>query len=136
MKSSPNGKPDFRTAISNAIVSNRRLRLGVTTVLGLSLIGVEPVVAQNAGADFCASQLADTIRNIFNLIQWGGPLLGGVIAIGSMVLMPVSSVERKVRLKEMRNQAIVYGVIAASLGTLILRFILNNIVVGGLSCGF
>ena len=136
MKSSPNGKPDFRTAISNAIVSNRRLRLGVTTVLGLSLIGVEPVLAQNAGADFCASQLADTIRNIFNLIQWGGPLLGGVIAIGSMVLMPVSSVERKVRLKEMRNQAIVYGVIAASLGTLILRFILNNIVVGGLSCGF
>ena len=106
------------------------------TFMGVFAIAVDPVMAQSAGADFCSSQMADTIRNIFNLIQWGGPLLGGVIALGSMVLMPVSSVERKVRLREMRNQAIIYGVIAASLGTLILKFILNSIVVGGVSCGF
>ena len=39
-------------------------------------------------------------------------------------------------MKSVRNQGLLWGVIVAPLGTEIVQFILNNIVVGGTSCGF
>jgi hypothetical protein len=39
-------------------------------------------------------------------------------------------------MKSIRNQAVVYGLIVAPLGTAIVQFLLNNVVVGGTSCGF
>jgi hypothetical protein len=39
-------------------------------------------------------------------------------------------------MKTVRNQGLLWGVIVAPLGTEIVQFVLNNIVVGGASCGF
>jgi hypothetical protein len=81
--------------------------------------------------------MADTIRNMFNLIQFGGPLLGGVLALGAAVATPyVRRVDTKQELKSIRNQAVIWGVIVAPLATVIVGFLLNNVVVGGASCGF
>ncbi|WP_199722785.1 hypothetical protein [Haloplanus aerogenes] len=81
--------------------------------------------------------MAETIKNLFTLIQFGGPLLGGVIALGATVVLPtVRRVDMKRELKEMRNQAVLWGVIVAPLGTAIVGFLLNNVVAGGASCGF
>jgi hypothetical protein len=106
--------------------------------LGLALILVtDPVAAQSPGASFCQTALAQTIQNVFSVIQFGGPLVGGVIALGATVAL--SSVRRsdtKRELKELRNQGIMWGVIVAPLGTVIIQFILNNIVAGGGSCAF
>lgn len=97
----------------------------------------DPVVAQSPGASFCQTALAQTIKNLFSVIQFGGPLIGGVIALGATVAL--SSVRRsdlKREIKELRNQGIIWGVIVAPLGTVIIQFILNNIVAGGGSCAF
>lgn len=73
----------------------------------------------------------------FTLIQFGGPLIGGVIALGTTVALPmVPRTNRKVEVKEMRNQAVIWGILVAPLGTAILGFLLNNVVAGGFSCGF
>jgi len=42
----------------------------------------------------------------------------------------------KKEIKEVRNQGIVWGVIVAPLGTGIIQFLLNDVVAGGVSCGF
>ncbi|GGL34243.1 hypothetical protein GCM10009037_17310 [Halarchaeum grantii] len=102
-----------------------------------ALLLVEPALAQSTGEAFCQTAIADTVRNVFTIIQYGGPLLGGVIALGATVLLPtVRRSDRKAEVKEMRTQAILYGVIAAPLGTVILSFLLNNVVAGGTSCSF
>jgi hypothetical protein len=104
--------------------------------LGLALLST-PVLAQSPGAAFCQTALAQTIKNLFSVIQFGGPLVGGVIALGATVAL--SSVRRsdlKRELKELRNQGIIWGVIVAPLGTVIIQFILNNVVAGGGSCAF
>lgn len=114
-----------------------RVRTVAFPVLLGSLLLSEPALAQTTGAAFCASELAETVRNIFTVIQFGGPLLGGVIALGATVTIPaVRRVDLKKELKEVRNQGIIWGVIVAPLGTVILQFILNNVVAGGTSCGF
>lgn len=101
------------------------------------LLAVQPAVAQTGPAAFCGTALADTLKNIFTLIQFGGPLIGGVIALGATVSLPiVRRSDFKLELKEARNQAIIWGVIVAPLGTTIVAFLLNNIVAGGSSCGF
>lgn len=106
-------------------------------VLFGSLLLAEPVLAQTTGAAFCTSELAETVRNIFTVIQFGGPLIGGVIALGATVTIPtVRRVDLKKELKEIRNQGIIWGVLVAPLATVILQFILNNVVAGGSSCGF
>lgn len=106
-------------------------------LLGLSILAVDPALAQTTGSSFCDTQMAQTIKNLFTVIQFGGPLIGGVIALGSTVAMPViRRVDVKKELKETRNQAVVWGVIVAPLGTAIIQFLLNNVVAGGASCSF
>lgn len=115
----------------------RRIGFLLLAAIGLGVLAVQPAAAQSAGVAFCNSQLADTIRNILMIIQFGGPLVGGVIALAAIVLIPtVRQVDRKRELKEIRNQGIIWGVIVAPLGTEILQFILSNVVAGGSSCTF
>lgn len=116
------------------------LRSSVTTVLGtltLTVLAVDPVLAQSGIAAFCETDMAATIKNLFTLIQFGGPLIGGVIALGATVATPIfRRTDLKKELKEMRNQAVIWGLLVAPLATTIIQFLLNNVVVGGASCGF
>lgn len=107
------------------------------TVLLLGTLAVDPALAQDSTAAFCDTAMADTIRNIFTIIMLGGPLVGGVIALGATVVLPaVRRSDMKLELKEMRNQGLLWGVIVAPLGTAMVGFLLNNVVVGGSGCGF
>ncbi|MHB9288798.1 hypothetical protein ACKVMT_17355 [Halobacteriales archaeon Cl-PHB] len=120
-------------------VARGGLRHGGTVVaLGLLAgLAVQPALAQSTGAAFCDSEMADTVRNLFSLIQFGGPLVGGVLALGATVVVPaIRRADKKKELKEVRNQAVVWGVIVAPLGAAIVGFLLNNVVAGGSSCGF
>jgi len=81
--------------------------------------------------------MAQTIQNIFQLIQFGGPLLGGVLALGATVGLPfVRRSDWKKEMKAIRNQGLLWGVLVAPLGSQIIAFLLNNVVAGGASCGF
>ncbi|MFB6192343.1 MAG: hypothetical protein ABEI11_03380 [Haloarculaceae archaeon] len=81
--------------------------------------------------------MATTIKNVFTVIQFGGPLVGGVLALGATVTLPMSGrSDRKQRLMEIRNQGLLWGVLVAPLGTEIVGFLLNNVVSGGSSCAF
>lgn len=96
-----------------------------------------PATAQSTGTEFCGTQMAATIKNMFTLIQFGGPLIGGLLALGATVIIPMSRrSDRKKEMKELRNQGLIYGVLVAPLGTAIISFLLNNVVAGGASCGF
>ena len=108
----------------------------LTLVVGtLALVAVEPVSAQSTGSAFCDTNMADTIRNLFTLIQFGGPLVGGLVALGATVAIPLfRRADTKKTLKSMRVQGVVWGVIVAPLGTTILTFILTSVVAGGSSC--
>ena len=98
---------------------------------------VGTAAAQSPGEAFCNTDMAQTIQNIFTLIQFGGPLLGGVLALGATVALPfVRRSDWKKEMKGIRNQGLLWGVIVAPLGTQIIAFILNNVVAGGTSCGF
>jgi len=105
---------------------------------------VEPAAAQTAtangtgvGSSFCQTDMATTVRNLFTLIQFGGPLIGGLVALGTTVAIPViRRADTKKELKSMRVQAVVWGVIVAPLGTTILQFLLTSVVAGGASCSF
>lgn len=106
-------------------------------LIGFVLVSVDPALAQDTGTAFCETALVGTIRNLFTVIQFGGPLVGGVLALGATVAMPaVRRSDLKREMKEVRNQGLLWGVIVAPLGATILQFILGNIVVGGASCGF
>lgn len=117
----------------------------LTLVLaGFVVMLVEPAAAQatpvggtGVGSDFCATDMATTIRNLFTLIQFGGPLIGGLVALGATVAVPLlRRADTKKELKSMRVQAVVWGVIVAPLGTTILQFLLTSVVAGGASCSF
>jgi len=96
-----------------------------------------PVSAQSIGESFCQTALAQTLMNIFQLIQFGGPLIGGVIALGATVALPtIRRSDLKREIKEVRNQGVVWGIIVAPLGTAIIQFMLNNVVAGGATCSF
>jgi len=113
------------------------IRRSLLVGLILSLFAVEPVSAQSAGEAFCETDMATTIRNMFSLIQFGGPLIGGVIALGAVVVAPVvRRADAKREIKEVRNQAVIWGVIVAPLGVVILQFLLTSVVAGGSSCNF
>ncbi|WP_435349191.1 hypothetical protein [Haloarchaeobius sp. HRN-SO-5] len=105
---------------------------------GLALsVFTTPALAQETGTQFCATDMAQTIRNVFSVIQFGGPLIGGVLALGATVSMPmIRRSDLKMELKEIRNQGVLWGIIVAPLATVIIQFILNNVVAGGTSCAF
>lgn len=106
-------------------------------VVGVSVTAVEPVLAQTTGEAFCDTAMAETTKNLFTLIQFGGPLIGGVIALGATIVDPIfRGSENKRELKATRNQAVFWGLLVAPLATTIVQFLLNNVVVGGASCGF
>lgn len=129
----PDSDPARPTRVA-LLTTFRPILLGTLLV---SLFAVTPVAAQSSGAAFCGTDMAQTIKNLFTLIQFGGPLVGGVIGLGATVALPtVRRADLKRELKEARNQAIVWGVIVAPLGTAIVGFLLNNVVAGGASCGF
>ncbi|MFB6177035.1 MAG: hypothetical protein ABEI99_07840 [Halobaculum sp.] len=103
----------------------------------LALVAVEPASAQTVGESFCETEMATTIKNLFTLIQFGGPLVGGVVALGATVAIPLfRRADTKKGLKSMRAQGVIWGVIVAPLGTTILQFLLSAVVAGGSSCSF
>jgi|GEM_PF-1107788 len=121
--------------------SRPRRVLNARSIIGagllLSIIAVDPVLAQTSGEAFCETDMALTIKNVFSIIQFGGPLIGGVVALGTTVAMTtVRRADLKKEMKEARNQAVIWGIIVAPLGTAIVQFMLNNVVVGATSCGF
>jgi hypothetical protein len=119
------------------IASLRAILTTTVVTTALLTLFVTPVAAQSTGSAFCDTQLAETIRNVFNVIQFGGPLIGGVLALGATVSMPmIRRADLKKELKEIRNQGVVWGIIVAPLATVIIQFILNNVVAGGSSCAF
>ncbi|WP_158055621.1 hypothetical protein [Halorussus halophilus] len=124
----------YRTFIARR---DSQLRLLALSIMGVSLLAVAPASAQSSGTAFCQTNMAGTVRNLFTVIQFGGPLIGGVLTLGATVFMPiVRRADLKKELKEIRNQGFVWGVIVAPLGTSIIQFALNNIVVGGASYSF
>lgn len=126
-----------RPVWSHRIISRSSQRRTTLALLCLITLAVEPAAAQTSGTAFCDTQMAETIKNVFTVIQFGGPLIGGVIAVGAVVATPVvRRADLKKELKETRNQAIIWGLIVAPLATAIIQFILNNVVAGGTSCGF
>ena len=103
----------------------------------LSFIAAEPALAQSIGESFCETDMATTIQNMFTVIQFGGPLIGGTLALGAAVATPVvRRADVKKELKEIRNQGVIWGIIVAPLATAIVQFLLNNVVSGGSSCTF
>ncbi|WP_324665393.1 hypothetical protein [Haloarcula sediminis] len=81
--------------------------------------------------------MATTIQNLFTVIQFGGPLVGGTLALGAAVATPaVRRADVKKELKEIRNQGVIWGIIVAPLATAIVQFLLNTVVSGGNSCAF
>jgi hypothetical protein len=125
---------DASSSISDRLVRPLPIRETALAFVALVLF-VEPATAQSAGSAFCDTDMAQTI--IFTLIQFGGPLVGGVLALGATVALPfVRRSDWKKEMKSIRNQGLLWGVIVAPLGTQIVAFLLNNIVAGGSSCGF
>jgi hypothetical protein len=130
-------------SVSDETTTNRRiahlfthLRVAVFSTLLLGFIAVEPAAAQ-VGNDFCTTDMATTVKNLFSVIQFGGPLIGGTLFLGATVATPaIRRADTKKELKELRTQALIWGVIVAPLATAILQFLLNNVVAGGASCGF
>lgn len=116
--------------------SGRRVGQWVLTILTIAILA-DPVAAQSIGESFCQTALAQTLLNIFQLIQFGGPLIGGVIALGATVALPtIRRSDLKREIKELRTQGLIWGVIVAPLGTAIIQFLLSDVVAGGASCSF
>lgn len=117
-----------------------RTALLLVAVIGLctgTVAAQEETPTPGPGSAFCDTEMAATIQNIFTIIQFGGPLVGGALALGATVAMPVvRRSDRKKGLRTIQMQGLLWGVIVAPLGTEIVQFILNNVVVGGTSCGF
>ena len=127
----------FNGRVYRRLSSQRRAVLRATSVVVAVALLAMPVAAQSSGTAFCETDMATTIKNVFTLIQFGGPLVGGTIALGAVVATPyVRRADAKREIKEVRNQAIIWGLIVAPLATTIVGFLLNEVVAGGASCGF
>jgi hypothetical protein len=136
------GTRSLRSTAYESDFFRRTKRYSLTAVLFIAVLTLSTgtVSAQNEtgpGTAFCDTDMAGTIQNLFTIIQFGGPLVGGVLALGATVAMPVvRRSDRKKGLRTIQMQGLLWGVIVAPLGTEIVQFILNNVVVGGTSCGF
>ena len=118
-------------------VIHRSIGQFLLALLPLILFVGTAAAQSSTGSAFCGTEMAETIKNIFTLIQFGGPLIGGVLALGATVAIPfVRRSDWKKEMKTIRNQGLLWGVIVAPLVTTIIQFILNNVVAGGTSCGF
>ena len=123
--------------VSTTTLDHARGLAQLAVVFAGLVLFVGTAAAQSPGEAFCNTDMAQTIQNIFTLIQFGGPLLGGVLALGATVALPfVRRSDWKKEMKSIRNQGLLWGVIVAPLGTQIVAFLLNNVVAGGSSCGF
>ena len=123
--------------ISTTTLDHARGLAQLALIFAGLVLFVGTAAAQSPGEAFCNTDMAQTIQNIFTLIQFGGPLLGGVLALGATVTLPfVRRSDWKKEMKGIRNQGLLWGVIVAPLGTQIVAFLLNNVVAGGSSCGF
>jgi hypothetical protein len=64
--------------------------------------------------------MVDTIRNMVNRIQFDGPPIGGVVALGAAVASPyVRRADAQEELKGIRNEAVICGIIVARLPVVI-----------------
>jgi hypothetical protein len=123
--------------VSTTTLDHARGLAQLALVFAGLVLFVGTAAAQSPGEAFCNMDMSQTIQNIFTPIQFGGPLLGGLLALGATVGLPfVRRSDWKKEMKEIRNQGLLWGVIVAPLGTQIVAFILNNVVAGGTSCGF
>lgn len=130
--------PDARTVrriVRRSITAATWSLLPVVLFVGVA--AAQTNATGGTGSAFCGTAMATTIKNVFTVIQFGGPLVGGVLALGATVTLPMSGrSDRKQRLMEIRNQGLLWGVLVAPLGTEIVGFLLNNVVSGGSSCAF
>ena len=135
---------EMRITAENVATAARRIallnRMSVQLSMGVIVLVVlasEPAAAQDIGEQFCETEMATTIKNLFTMIQFGGPLVGGTLALGAAVATPaVREVDTKKELKQIRNQGLIWGVMVAPLASTIIQFILSTIVSGGASCSF
>lgn len=129
--------PDWNFASTLTTSQRMMIRILAFSFLVGLVTGTAAADSGTPGPAFCTSMMAQTIKNIFSIIQFGGPLIGGVLSLGATAAIPFTRrSDWKKEMKSVRNQGLLWGVIVSPLGAEILQFILNNIVVGGSSCGF
>jgi enamine deaminase RidA (YjgF/YER057c/UK114 family) len=92
----------------------RNLRRHVYAALVSVLLFVQPALAQNASEevpDICNNQLVVAMDNLITLLAVIGPVVGAVVAMGSMlVLTTTQNPQKKKKWMKTRNDAIKYGI--------------------------
>lgn len=129
------------------VIGRRRTLIFASLALVVGLLAfVAPAVAQpptptptpaagSGPADVCTTDLAETIRNMILMIQFGGPLLGGFVGAAAMVLKPLMRGEdMKRKMKQLRDGAIIWAVIAAPLFVTTIQYVVTGVVVGAPTC--
>lgn len=117
--------------------SLRQIQTGIGSFVILIVVATDPVLAQSVSDSFCDTALVKTGKNILTVIQFGGPLLGTILAVGASVVQPaIRRSDHKKEIKDVRSQALIWGIIVAPLSITIVQFLLNSVVAGGASCGF
>ena len=90
--------------VSIATLDHARDLAQLALVIAGLVLFVGTAAAQSPGEAFCNTDMAQTIQNVFTIIQFGGPMLGGVLALGATVGLPfVRRSDWKKELKEIRN---------------------------------
>ena len=130
----------LRSSVAGLDPWPRRLALVGGALLVAGVLVTTPAAAQSGGdtgQQFCETNMAQTVLNMIGIVRLAGPLMGGFVAIASVAVLPVvRRADVKKELKTIRNQGVIWGVVVAPLGTTILQFILNDVVVGASACGF
>lgn len=91
----------------------RNLRRHAYAALVSMLLFVQPVLAQNGEevSDICDNQLVVAMDNLITLLAVIGPVVGAVVAMGSMlVLTTTQNPQKKKKWLKTRNDAIKYGI--------------------------
>jgi len=128
----PAGWPAFLQRTDVQITLTR----GGTALLLLSVLAVQPVVAQNSGAAFCQTNMALTIRNLFTIIQFGATI-GGLIALGAIVATPmIRRADLKKEIKGSQKSGDCLGRHRRPARNGDYPVPPHDVVAGGVSCGF